>query len=447
MKKLLAIILAALLLTSLVACSNKNENEAEEEENDNKIVTEYAEGDFLYDVNDDGNYKIIGYTYTGIEKKDVVIPATIGEDERAVTAIDADAFKALHNIQSVVIPESVLVIGAHAFYDCDFITNITIPASVTMIGAGAFENCSALETVTLNKGLLELGVGAFMNCEKLATITLPDGLMTIGAGAFKECNALTEITIPTSVIYLGDAAFYGCDLLEKVTALDGTLETLAEMNAALAAYMAVAGNTAPDTFEKVLEILTTAEVDVEGLAEIGYRFSWDKENNCIVATDAAILDAMNAVLAAYTQKNGDAPEKFQQVKTALEAAGIYMGETSANGCKYVWVKESNVLAGALSTADAEALVKYNAAITENVPTFFDEILTILKGAELEMGSFNTVVSSNKYVWNATTNTMENMYIGSAVFGNCSLDFEMGVTAGSLMASYAEAENYQYVING
>jgi len=448
MKKFLAMMLALLLLASFVAC-NKNEEEIDEgENNDTNASEQLAEGEFLYDVNDDGNYKIIGYTYTGIEKKDVVIPSTIGEDKRAVTAIGDDAFKSVHNVKAFTIPSSVTTIGAHAFYDCDYVTTIEIPATVTKIGAGAFENCSALETVTLHQGLVELGHTVFADCAKLATITLPEGLLTIGAGAFKECNALTEITIPTSVIYLGDAAFYGCDVLANVTVLDDTADRLAEMNTALAAYIGTAGNTAPDTFEKVLEILTAAEVSVAGLAEVGCRFSWDPATNKIVATDAAVLDKMNTVLKAYADANdGKAPTSFKQVQTLMNKAGIYLGETSENGCKYVWLETENVLVGAINADDAALLAKYNAVLKENVPTSFDVIGAIIKDAELVMNTFNQSTSSNKYVWNATTNEMQNIYIGGAVFGNCSLSMVVTVSPDSVMADYAEAAGYNYAMNG
>ena len=438
MKKLLAMILAVLLLASLVAC-NKAEEAEEIDTSDNTTTDEVlAKGDLLYDVGEDGNYEIVGYTYTGTEKQDVEIPEAI--DERPVTAIADSAFKSAHNVQSVTLPDTIVSIGAHAFYDCDFITEMDIPAAVVTIGAGAFEHCSALTTVSLKKGLLDIETGAFMNCAVLTDVVLPEGLLTIGAGAFKECNALTAITIPTSVIMLGDAAFYGCDNLASVTMKDDTAERLKAMNDVLAAQ-----TEAPDTFEKALAVLTAAEVNVDGLAEIGWRFSWDKEAKAIVSTDAAVLKMMNDVLKAYTDANhGNAPEKFDAVKTILEQAGIYMGEPSSFGCKYVWSESSNTLMGAINANDAALLVKLNAALAANVPASFEEIGLIIAAAELEMSDLNLSTSSNKFVWNATTNEMQTLYIGSAVFGNCSLSLKLDVTEGSLAAAYAEAENYTLV---
>lgn len=439
MKKLLAMILAVLLLASLVACGNKEDASTTD---DNAAVSDevLADGYLLYDVGEDGNYEVVGYTYTGIEMQDVEIPEVLGEDERPVTAIAEKAFDSKHNIQSVTIPESVVSIGAHAFYDCDSITEIEVPASVVKIGNGAFEHCSSLTTVTLNKGLLDIEIAAFANCAVLTGVVLPEGLLTIGGGAFRECNALTEITIPSSVIHLGDAAFYGCDKLAKVTMKDETAALLTKMNDALAAE-----TTAPATFEEVLAVLEAAEIEVEGLAEVGWRFSWDKENNRIVKTDDAVLAAMNSVLKEYAEKNnGKGPETFQQVKFELEAKGIYMGDATSNGCKYVWVESANALLGAINDADAALLVKLNAALAENVPGSFDEVPLIIADAELEMAGLNLSTISTKFVWNATTNEMQSIFLGSAVFGNCALDLKVDVTPDTLIAKYMDAEGYELV---
>lgn len=420
MKKLLAMILAVLLLASLVACG-KDEEETANVNNNTSSDEVLSEGYLLYDVGEDGNYEIVGYTYTGIEMQDVEIPEKIGdEDERPVTAIAEKAFDSAQNIQSVKIPQTVVSIGNYAFYNCDSVTEIEIPASVVKLGKGAFEHCSALTKVTFNQGLLDIELSAFANCAALSDVVLPDGLLTIGAGAFRECNALAEIVIPSSVIYLGDAAFYGCDLLAKVTMKDDAAELLAKMNDALAAK-----ETAPTTFEEVVEILEAAEIEVDGLAECGWRFSWDKETNTIVKTDDAVLKLMNDVLKAYEEAhNGKAPEQFGQVKTLFENAGIYMGDVSDNGCKYVWVEASNLLTGAISAEDAARLVKLNEVLAEKVPSSFDEISLIISATELKMDDLNCSTISNKFVWNATANEMQTRYVGTAVFGNCSLDLQV-----------------------
>lgn len=411
MKKNLAMLLVALLILCMVSCSKDDQGDGDQDDagttaGDNAT----AYGDFLYDVNQDGNYKITGYTYTGVEKREVTIPATIAD--RPVTAIDNDAFKSLHNICAVTIPDSVVTIGAHAFYDCDFLTEITIPSSVTLIGAGAFENCSALATVTFNKGLLEIETAAFKECAALTTVVLPDGLLTLGGGAFLQCTSLTAATVPHTVIEVGDAAFYGCASSLVVTFEE---DSLIAMNAALSAYIATAGNSAPETFAAVMEILTAANVDTEGLAENGgYQYTWDRETNSIVKTDDAVLNKMNAVLAAYQEEHGTLMS-LKEAQEVLEAAGYYFGGVSDNGVKYVWDKNENVLYGALNADDMTLLTKINAALKANVPGSFDEIELIVKNAELDLSALNVSVSSGKFFWNSeNSGGMTNRYIGEAL---------------------------------
>lgn len=411
MKKILAVLLAGLLVACMASC-NKKEEGAGEQENTDKTVAEVESvyGDFRYVVNEDGNYEITGYTYTGVEKVDVSIPSTLSE--RPVTAIGDGAFKSLHNIKSVAIPDTVVTIGANAFYDCDFLTEIKIPASVTLIGAGAFENCSRLASVTFNRGLLEIGYSAFKECVALTEVALPDGLLTLGAGAFQQCTALTAITVPNTVIEVGDAAFYDCPSVQPVF----EASALTAMNEALSAYAAVAGNTAPDTFAKVMEVLTAAEIDTEGLAENGgYKYTWDKENNAIVKTDDVILKKLNDAMAAYlATEHARTPDSFDDAVAIWESAGYYFGVTSDNGAKYVWDQNENVLYGAINAEDAVLLAKINAALKATPPVSFGELETVVKNAELNIAVLNVSVSSDKFVWDAENNVMTDSYVGKAL---------------------------------
>lgn len=420
MKKILALLLAALLTVCMIACS-KDDQGTNDKGNDSDANAEdnaTAYGDFLYDVNEDGNYKITGYTYTGIEKRAVVIPSTIAD--RPVTAIGESAFKSLHNISAVTIPDSVRTIGAFAFYDCDFLTAITIPSSVTHIGECAFDNCSALATVTLNRGLLELGYGVFRECTALTSIVLPQGLLTVGGGAFLGCTVLTSATIPNTVIELGDAAFYGCNATLTLTYEN---DTITAMNDALAAYASVEGNTAPTTFAQIVEILQAANVDTEGLAENGgYKYTWNRTSGLIEKTDAGILTKMNAALEEYkTEHDGDAVQTWKDAQAVLANAGYYVGGVTGNGAKYVWDANENVLYGAQNAEDMTLLVKINAALKANPPTasvdtsaVISSIESIVKNAELELSALNVSVSSGKFFWDAEDATVTDRYIGEAL---------------------------------
>ncbi len=227
MKKILALALAALLLVSLVACGEKDDDNTDAPKESEAVAEQNIYNNFTYAVNDEGNYEIIKYTYTGADLLDIEIPSEI--NGRPVTGIGEEAFKACATIKSVKIPESVTYISNYAFYDCDALTAISIPKSVKTIGMGAFQNCSELTSVTLTDSVVTIGDFAFLNCEKLETIELFENLTAIGASAFEGCKALTEITIPTTVTKLGECAFYKCSALADVTALGTKLTEIGKI--------------------------------------------------------------------------------------------------------------------------------------------------------------------------------------------------------------------------
>ena len=223
MKKFLAITLAALMLLCLTACGEEDkldlDAEAEEVEGDKDLVF----GDFLYAVNDEGDYEITGYTYNGVEMQKVTVPSEI--NSRPVTGIGADAFKACKTLESVTIPASVKYIGNYAFYDCDKLAAITLPDSVTSVGKGAFQGCDTLASVGFGKGVTAIGDFAFLDCKALTDVLLPEGLLTIGKGAFKNCAAITKITVPTTVTAIGDGAFYNCKALAEAHIMGSKLDS------------------------------------------------------------------------------------------------------------------------------------------------------------------------------------------------------------------------------
>lgn len=242
MKKLLAMILATLMLVSFAACSkdgDKNQEELKDYlQNDELVdhVTLESGETYYFDQVDSESVTIT--KYEGPDAKHVLtVPEKL--DNKTVVSISALAFKDCTSINAVVFPESVTEIGDYAFAGCLLITSVKLSTQTTAIGTGAFQGCAALATINLAetkiteiknntfnacKSLTEVtvidtvktvGKGAFFDCDKLATVVVEAGVEVIGQQAFQNCEALASVTLPATLTSIGAQAFSGSDNLYK----------------------------------------------------------------------------------------------------------------------------------------------------------------------------------------------------------------------------------------
>lgn len=240
MKKLLAIILIALLVLSFAACGEEEETDnndlenAVKEEMTLKANAENTASCFItYDVNEEGTYEITGINHDGVSPLHIKISAEeLAKLDREITGIADEAFKSCKNLVSIEMPETITYIGKAAFYGCEKLTSIVIPKSVTLVKNNAFEKCVALTAVTAQEGEVEVNdekvmsglvtieANAFKDCAALTAVSLPaTTLKTISDGAFMNCKALTEFTVSTSVKTIGSGVFMNCEKLMKLIAL------------------------------------------------------------------------------------------------------------------------------------------------------------------------------------------------------------------------------------
>ena len=234
MKKILALMLAMLMLVTAVACTDMGEDP-----NDSVVVnitvdamthTDTATGDvYTYDYLNSTSVVITGFTSSNYEPHTITIPETVtvvtkkqgsgatSEMEMQVAAIGDQAFYAMSNIAAVNFNKNLVDIGAFAFANCESLTAVTLPASAKSIGKGAFLGCDALTDVTLNNGLVSVGDSAFYDCAALVNLTIPASLEEIGGAAFSDCESIQTVVIPEGVKSIGKFAFYNCTAVESVT--------------------------------------------------------------------------------------------------------------------------------------------------------------------------------------------------------------------------------------
>ena len=193
------------------------------------------------DVSEGLAYELSNGTYSvcGIGTcKDSVIVIPAEYNGLPVTNIEYEAFKACSQMNSVIIPDSVVSIEMNAFYDCSNLSYIVIPDSVISIGVSAFFGCDKLlqmedgvyyvnqwavncqrdcVSVILRSDTIGIADNAFSNCYSMTSVIISENVKVIGNEAFSLCTQLASINIPDSVIYMGYYVFSNCSFLASVT--------------------------------------------------------------------------------------------------------------------------------------------------------------------------------------------------------------------------------------
>lgn len=228
MKKIICLLLSLILIIGFLSSCRYNQNKiidsgAESEssddtqisslntENTEPILTETPAENFEYRFSENNENAVIT-KYIGTSK-DVIIPSKIeGRTVKSLLGYQVDDI--LHGvfqgteIETVVIPDTVIAMAGRTFKDCTFLSSVTIkPNSVLReIGNEAFRNCSSLKTINLEdaKNLKSIGSYAFNNCNSIERIILPENLESIGYAGFSECASLKSINVPSKLNLMPD---------------------------------------------------------------------------------------------------------------------------------------------------------------------------------------------------------------------------------------------------
>lgn len=134
----------------------------------------------------------------------LVIPSEI--DGQTVTGIAAEGFRALEDVTTLVLPDTLESIGDFAFAHCEKLRGVYIPDSVTSIGEGAFLGCIDMESVSIPEGVATIGADAFDGCASL--------MYLFYGGTHEQWMALyNEYITPFTFVCCSDGDYYhGVDI-------------------------------------------------------------------------------------------------------------------------------------------------------------------------------------------------------------------------------------------
>lgn len=216
-KRLTAVILSALMLTS--AFSALPVSAAEVESNTSAVSSDenFISGDYEYSLLDDGTVEISKYVGND---SDVTIPDEI--DEKKVTSIGKGAFENNISIKNIEMSNNILSIYDGAYYNCQSLETIKLSNSLTIIWVGAFGNCLSLKRIDLPDSLSYVDDFAFGNCKNLEKVHFSNGVKEKGTtvrfakSIFENCVSLTSINLPNNLKWIGYADFLGCSKIEEI---------------------------------------------------------------------------------------------------------------------------------------------------------------------------------------------------------------------------------------
>jgi len=123
-----------------------------------------------------------------------------------------EGFCYCESLQKVTLPKNLKHISRQCFYGCSSLKEITLPEGLETIGDSAFAK-SGLESITIPNSVLLIDEYAFQECENLKTVTIGNGVKIIEDYAFIGCSALTTVTIGSGIKGIYNMAFANCSSL------------------------------------------------------------------------------------------------------------------------------------------------------------------------------------------------------------------------------------------
>ena len=140
----------------------------------------------------------------------LVIPSTIEFKGQGyvVKSIGKNAFYSCDEIQSVLIPNTIVRIENAAFMGCKLLSSVDLPLTLESIGESCFKGC-AFDNIDIPESVCHIGKDAFQDCFNLTYFIFPSGVTTIESGVLNGCKILSEILIPFGIQEINNGAFGG----------------------------------------------------------------------------------------------------------------------------------------------------------------------------------------------------------------------------------------------
>ena len=159
--------------------------------------------------------------------------------KEGITEIGQFAF-ARSTLKEIEIPEGVTNICYGAFYHCDDLESVLLPESVINVEPKAFDFTLMIENfknsgtdflvnggvllayngsdsqVFVPGGIRVIAAEVFAGHEEIESVRLPDSVLVVGEGAFEGCTNLKQVNLGIGVEQIKDRAFSGCISLEAV---------------------------------------------------------------------------------------------------------------------------------------------------------------------------------------------------------------------------------------
>ncbi len=207
MKKLLALLLAAVTACSLVACGDQADGSANNASGGND-----ANASLTYTLSEDGTYyEVSAPRADNMDTVSVTIPETY---EGLPVGIAEHAFYALTSLETVV-AENVVAVQTQAFVNCPRLKSISISGE-TDISSRCIDTLLELETLEFGAGVRYIGSSCVVECEALKTITIGDDCTCISDYAFADLPALESVTLGKNLEYIGKQAFANSTALRSI---------------------------------------------------------------------------------------------------------------------------------------------------------------------------------------------------------------------------------------